>query len=444
MRKLAFFISFFGFLIPLLAQNPKSFMRNYSPREYRGESQSWCTVQDLRGLMYFANNAGVLEYDGVDWQIIPVNNESTVRSLALGKNGKIYVGAENEIGFLDTDASGKTKYVSLLHLLPENKRNFGTVWSTVAKDDEIYFQCNHQIFRLKNNKLTVWEVADSYHRLFLVDNKIYVRQDGIGMTVLQKKGFEPAPHARFFDKKIISVFLPYQKGNYLVGIRNEGLFIYDPASPTPPQAFVTEIDQEIKTGNLYHGIVSNGLFVFMTTRSGVYIIDKNGKRIQTISQKNGLQAEGGYYLFEDKAKNLWLTLANGITRTEVNSPISFWDKNSGLRGSVADITYSKNKLYVITGFGLYFIENKQLYNVEGTDTQGWCLLNFKPKNEDKEILLAGFGEKVQEIKDNKATEIYHYGKQNNAFQLYASKKYPNLVWVGEDNGLAALEYQNKK
>jgi hypothetical protein len=42
-------------------------LKNYSSEEYGAHFQNWNAVQDSRGVMYFANNSKVLEYDGKNW-----------------------------------------------------------------------------------------------------------------------------------------------------------------------------------------------------------------------------------------------------------------------------------------------------------------------------------------------------------------------------------------
>jgi hypothetical protein len=46
------------------------FIQNYAPKDYHADSQNWAIVQDRRGIMYFGNSDGVLEYDGVSWRLI--------------------------------------------------------------------------------------------------------------------------------------------------------------------------------------------------------------------------------------------------------------------------------------------------------------------------------------------------------------------------------------
>ena len=47
------------------------FIHNYSRENYRAGSQTWDIEQGKNGMMYFANNDGLLEYDGKHWNIYP-------------------------------------------------------------------------------------------------------------------------------------------------------------------------------------------------------------------------------------------------------------------------------------------------------------------------------------------------------------------------------------
>ena len=89
------------------------YIRNYTPKEYGADVQNWAILQDDRGVMYFSNNLGVLEYDGVSWRRIPLTNDTVVRSLAKDKDGRIWVGGVDELGYLEPDSGGDLRYVSL-------------------------------------------------------------------------------------------------------------------------------------------------------------------------------------------------------------------------------------------------------------------------------------------------------------------------------------------
>lgn len=54
------------------------YYKNFQPSEYNGDEKNWTACQSADGIMYFANNSGVLEYDGATWRKIEISNNSAV------------------------------------------------------------------------------------------------------------------------------------------------------------------------------------------------------------------------------------------------------------------------------------------------------------------------------------------------------------------------------
>ena len=48
---------------------------NYQARDYNGKLQNWDASQLDNGLMCFANNAGLLTFDGYTWKLLKVPGE---------------------------------------------------------------------------------------------------------------------------------------------------------------------------------------------------------------------------------------------------------------------------------------------------------------------------------------------------------------------------------
>jgi hypothetical protein len=61
--------------------------------------------------MYVGNTYGVLEYDGAKWSLLPLQNGSIVRSMAISESGKIFVGGVGDLGYLEPDPLGNNRRV---------------------------------------------------------------------------------------------------------------------------------------------------------------------------------------------------------------------------------------------------------------------------------------------------------------------------------------------
>ena len=90
---------------------------NYNKNDFKAGTQIWDIGQDSRGRMYFANNEGLITFDGTYWKVHPLPNKTIMRSLAIDKDGNIFVGGQGEIGFFFSDKKGFLQYNSLIPLL---------------------------------------------------------------------------------------------------------------------------------------------------------------------------------------------------------------------------------------------------------------------------------------------------------------------------------------
>ncbi|RMG68355.1 MAG: hypothetical protein D6715_02500, partial [Calditrichaeota bacterium] len=56
-------------------------IRNVRPADYQGGGLNYAIAQDSLGLIYVANESGVLVYDGVQWELIRLPDNGAAHSL---------------------------------------------------------------------------------------------------------------------------------------------------------------------------------------------------------------------------------------------------------------------------------------------------------------------------------------------------------------------------
>ncbi|HTL98410.1 MAG TPA: hypothetical protein VL181_06355, partial [Holophagaceae bacterium] len=199
------------------------FIRNFTPKEYGGEAQNWAVAQGPRGVIYIANNQGVLAYDGARWSLIKTPNRTTVRSLAASPDGRIFVGAVGEVGCLAPDATGRMAYLSLVDRLPEEARAFTDVWTTRATSKGILFQSREELLLYDGQRFQTWKAGTTFHVAFTVGDRIFVRQREVGLLELREGRLQLVPGGDKFAKESVFAMLPMKDG-ILVGSRNLGLW----------------------------------------------------------------------------------------------------------------------------------------------------------------------------------------------------------------------------
>jgi serine phosphatase RsbU (regulator of sigma subunit) len=345
------------------AQEVRFPVTNYTTRDY-GRSQEttcWAITQDHRGVVYVGNASVVMEFDNKNWNYIRLNKPVWVLSLATGKDGTVYVGAQYDFGLLKPDKTGQLKYRSLADSLPEENKFFSNIRFVHAGKNEVYFQAEEEIIILTNNELSVFYPDISYHKSFLVNNTFYVREREKGLMKYHDGNFKLVTGSEMFGTSVIFAMMPLDtvSDKCLVATYNQGLYMFDPAKKDSPFEKIFSPDEKILTniGIIGGKKTEHGNFVLSTLQNGLFVINKNGQILHRINTKTGLKSNEIKSLALGNGNNLWLSSGNGISYVNITSPISFYGDNSGIEGNVHTITKFNNKLFIGTSRGLT-VENK--------------------------------------------------------------------------------------
>lgn len=422
-------------------------IRNYNPTAYGAAFNYWAIVQDQRGVMYFGNWNGVLEYDGVSWRLISTPNKSGVRSLAIEANGRIYVGAVGDLGHLAPNAVGDMDFVSLLDYVPPENREFNEVWYSYATSQGVYFRTDKILLRWANQRMQTWKPATSFSGLFVVRDRIYIQQWGIGLLEMAGDSLRLAPGGARFANERIYLMLPYADQKILTGTREQGLFLFDGVSF---QTFQTDpaTTKFLRENQLSHGaVLPDDTFALATLRGGVAIIDQRGRLRRIVDKAAGLQDHDVNFIFADRQGAIWLAQGRRLARVETTSPLSFYSEPAGIKDFVASILRHRGALYVATGLGVFYLPsqsgktNLQLASqpefrpVAGISSQCWSLVSVG------NTLLAAANDGVYQIAGDRAIPVKQsVGDSFVSMFLRRSKLDSNRVYVALRDGLASLRY----
>ncbi|OMQ11020.1 triple tyrosine motif-containing protein [[Flexibacter] sp. ATCC 35103] len=350
-------------------------IKNYKRADYRGGTQNWSIDQDGKGNMYFANNNGLIQFDGSSWHKFSLPTQTEIRSLKIDSKGKIFVGGNNEFGYFKNDEKGNLKYHSLSDLVEKkDKQNINLIWRIHIFNGEVIFQSFTKVFFLKNNKLTVINAPTKFQFSFLVNNHLYFQDKSLGILEYKNRKLKQIEGTTVFnDKEIWSVF-PLPNNKMLLATLEKGLFISDGKSVEP---WETEANTFIKKNTSLGGSIIKGKFIVLNSvLDGVIICDLKGKIIQHLNRQKGLQNNTILTSFIDNKNNIWLGLDNGITFINENSPFSYFDYSYNIGTVYASTIYNGN-LYVATNQGLFYhswnnpFKDSPFIRVEGTISQAW-------------------------------------------------------------------------
>ncbi len=419
---------------------------NFNHRDYAGHSQNWAVTQDMRGLIYVANNSGVLEYDGSEWRLIPLN-DALARCIDIDKEGRIWVGGQDEIGYLAADSTTSIKYFSLTSKLPLACLPLGLVRQIFATKEGVFFSTPKCIAQINGEVVKTWKPKTSFHRTFFSNNKLFVNQPEYGLTYLDYDTLRIVPEADNISKKLIYFIQPYNSKKILIGTQSDGLYLYNLdalrkdtliCKDSIITKFKTEADNFLVKNLIYSCVkLPNNQFAIGTSRGGAVIIDKMGKLLRQINLESNLQDESVWNMHLDNQNNLWMALNNGVSYTNINSQLTYFDDKLGLKGALQSVVRYNNNLYISTSVGVSFKTSDGFKEVKNFNKYAnrMCVVNTP---DGKSSLLASTVDGIYYIKNDEALKIPPY--KNQCYSFTPSKLFSNIVYAGLNDGVGILRY----
>lgn len=354
------------------------FIRNFTPVEYRAGIQNWYIAQDKRGMVYIANNYGLLEYDGSEWETYRVRNGSKMRSLALDTDGKIYVGCQGDFGYFFPNEQGRLTYTSLADSLDKSYRNFDETWSVFIDQEKVYFCTFTRIYIYEKGAFTIVDAPNPLELSFYVNRQLFVLVKNLGLTNLRNHALHLIPNGEFFANSSVSSLIPLNKDKLLISTFRDGVYvqedkllkIWSPALQNLFKESIVNCMLLLRNGHLAVGTQNNGLF----------ILNREGELLMQLTNGKGLQNRTILSLYEDELGNLWIGQNNGIAYVELGSPFSHMNEESGLPGTGYAAYLQDTKLYLGTNNGLYVKDIRVRMDpgklIEGTRGQVYHIGNY--------------------------------------------------------------------
>lgn len=403
---LTFFVFCFSFGQATNLGTP--FILNYEKQFYQGGTQNWDILQLDNQVIYFANNDGLLEFNGTDWRVFRLGNNTIVRSLAKGKNGKIYVGAQGEFGYYQANENGELVFTSLKGKIPAAHKKFEDVWDTVVDGEAVYFRSLDKIYHDSPDfdSIQVYQTGQDIAFLALLEEGVFVHELGIGLLALENGQFDTISTRPNLMQNPIQSAIQWRADTILFSTLKDGIFYL---SSGEFELWKTPHDDFLKKNRIYTATkFGKQQLAIGTSSGGLVMLNEDRKAIQWLSTKNGLQNNNILSLQTDKAQNLWVGLDNGIDYVKISSPFSVIYPDGDLKGTAYTAKIQGQDIYFGTSGGLYYspwktyfnpLEQKNFQLINGTKGQVWGLENIKNQ------LVLGHHEGSFLIENHQATQI---------------------------------------
>ena len=261
--------------------------QRYSAKQYGASPQNWGVAEDKRGIMYFANTDGLLEFDGNSWRMLRIPGRS-VRAVAVDHEGTVYVGGAGELGWLKLDSTGTMKFVSLVDRVSRQDRGFADVWRVLPTPDGVYFSAYSRLFRLnKDGTIKAWRPEKRFGRAFYALNALYVTAEGAGLLRMGRDDrLLPVPGGERFANESVNAAVALggsgvvsADGGALVATTSRLYRLTGPGSSNPGgvEPFSTAADSWLAGALIYSmQVLPGGEISIGTRKGGLVLLSRRG------------------------------------------------------------------------------------------------------------------------------------------------------------------------
>lgn len=376
MKIITSIVTLFCSVLYLSANQP--YVRNFSRKDYKAGAQNWAITQDTNNVMYFANNNGILIYDGKTWNTVPIKNGTKVMSLVYDGKGRFYASTFNEFGYFERNKQGNLEYYSISEPLGVKPESSNEIFYIHQSKNDIYFQGEKNIYRYDEKTLFKLSFHEKIDVSALVNNILFVASQKSGLFMLNGNMFVKIPGSDILRNKKVVALLPYLNNKVLIITAFDGAYLYDGLSITQ---FITGIEFFLKGNQVFCAVTNLEKIVFGTVQRGIAIQDIATNQVTYVNSFTGLQNNTVLCASFDNQQNLWLGLDKGIDYILLNSSVTNIFGTNNLYGSGYTSLIKSNIIYFGTNQGLYKsayplpkgTEPIKLNLIRGMEGQVWCL-----------------------------------------------------------------------
>jgi len=358
-RKLCFTVCLALIVTLSLAQTGNYFLTHYAPDIDKIDRLCFDMAMDQRGLIYFANKAGVLEFDGKYWRLI--STPGAVYALSTGAQSTIFVAGLSGYGKLEPSSEGL-----VFKPLSGNHPDAANLFESLPLKDKIYFANRNNLY-VVNQQSGETELViptpkgTAFSTLFEVMGKVYVTTESDNLFEVAGSQLKPAQLNASSGNIIFSS--SSADNRYLLGTTTGQVFEF---SATGLREIILKDADYLQSNVLVGGAwVNNNLVALSTLRGGVQFVDVNtGETTEITNYYTGLPDNEVFALMGDNNQGIWAAHDYGFTRIAPSVPFRSYNHYPGLNGNLLCVHSAGDEVYVGTALGLFKLVRDAVYEEE--------------------------------------------------------------------------------
>jgi hypothetical protein len=311
-------------------------------------------AQDTKGVMYFATKAGILEFDGRDWDLL--QGQSAIYSIQIHADGVMYWGGTKGFGKIGLDKHG------FQQIMPLSDSTVANVFQSVIVNGNVFFLTEDAIYALnsKTEKISVIKKTapeNTFLRVFELFGVTYANTES-GIFKIENDKLVAANLN--FNEEV--VFFSRIEDTYVLGTASNKIYSCDKSlklKQVPVQDQVYLDASVIVSGSW----INRQLLAIGTLRGGVIFINPiNGLTQEITNYSTGLPDNEVFEMMTDVNHNVWVAHDYGFTKISPFMPLGSFSHYEGLSGNLLCAYSSQNTVYVGTSLGLFRLEKLDVYD----------------------------------------------------------------------------------
>ena len=403
---------------------------HFDPMDYNAGIQNWSFDQDSNGILYIANNDGILEFDGKEWNQLSVPLSTKIRAVKVDHQNRVFVGGQNQIGYFSNSVDGMT-YTSLNNKLKNSNKTISEIWKIIEIDEKIIFNTGNTSLVYENEELSELEVPGYILNAFKNNNILFVHIYDKGLYKYQAGEFLPIKGTK--DLPDLAAVLDHQKDSFYFSRFGE-IYKYND--------FKKIHRDHSKIFGTVNTVVKlkNENFAVGTQNKGLFILDGNFNIKHHYTKNNGLSDTTVKAIYEDNFNNLWIALNNGIDYLKTSLPFAIINDEVGVLGTGYASYKFKNRVYLGSSNGVF------TQNIEGKNSSSGKY-EFIPESEGQvynfsqieSSLFLNSHNGAYEIKNLQLEKFHDMGSWR-----FIDTKVPNLILGGDYQGICYFKKENNQ
>lgn len=306
------------------------------------------------GLVYAANEEGLLEYDGTSWRLIPLPGRRTPLQLAFSRTGDLLIGATSDFGHLEPDSLYRPTYQSLLPADSEERGRFDRTLAVLPGAKGNWFVTANRIFDVRPDTLILVTSPSPIQHAFVQRDTLFASIWGQGMSVLGPGGLRPVAKdasENVLAQDALRLAIATSDSTHLL-ITASGRFLHFQNHRLT--AWDEFLANRLRPYGLLDGLrLQDGRLAFATASDGLLIVDLRTSAIRQIDYTAGLPFGEIRSLHQDPAGRLWLATSDGLAFVELTNALTSLPENVRPAGAVRAVTRYRNQLFAGTERGLF-------------------------------------------------------------------------------------------